>query len=366
MKGKFRIVALLRLCSIPKIGSQRIRKLIARFETPEAALTAATQELVAVPGIDRTLAGLVQKGGDSEFAASQINLMEKAGTELISYWDVDYPELLKRIADPPILFFLRGSRDALKRQSIAIVGTRIPSTYGKLMTEKLTGELVGNNLTIVSGLARGIDTIAHNTVVQMGGSTIAVLGSGVDVIYPDENKSLAQKICGDGAVISEFYMGAKPDAPHFPRRNRIISGLSLGTVVVEAGEKSGALITADCALDQNREVFALPGNANNPRGYGSNRLIQQGAKLVLTVNDILEEIEGQLDLFSNAEKKQRPKLSGLDEIIYNLLSVSDSKHIDKIASESQKSIAQVLSALLSLELQGVVKQLVGKNFIRSY
>ena len=180
------------------------------------------------------------------------------------------------------------------------------------MTEKLARDLVEMGLTVVSGLARGIDSIAHNAVLQHNKTTVAVLGSGVDAVYPHENKPLAKRIVKDGAVISEFPMGAKADAPHFPRRNRIISGLSLGCVVLEAGEKSGALITAHFALDQNREVFALPGNANNLKALGSNRLIQQGAKLVLSVNDILEELHGQLEMFAPAESRPAPKLTGLE------------------------------------------------------
>lgn len=366
MSKKFDPAWLLRLCSIPKIGSQRVRKLLAHFETPEAVINAAIQDLIRVAGIDRSLAELIRHGGDAAFAEEQLRSAQAIGAELISYWDDAYPALLKKISDPPSILFITGKAEVLHKQSVAIVGTRIPSTYGKLMTEKFSRDLVGNNLAIVSGLARGIDTVAHNSVVQMGGATIAVLGSGLDNIYPEENKPLAQKIMQEGAVISEFPMGSKPDAPHFPRRNRIISGLSLGTVVMEAGEKSGALITADCALEQNREVFALPGNANNPKCIGSNKLIQQGAKLVFRVDDILEELEGQLDMFRNASIRQKPNLTGMDEIIFNILSSSESKHIDKISAECQKPTSHVLSSLLSLELQGFVKQLVGKNFIKSY
>ncbi len=357
---------LLRLCSVPQIGSRRIRTLIARFRTPERVFAASTRELASLPGIDHSLASKIQSGGDSAFAQEQMNLMQKAKAEIIAFWDEDYPEMLKRIADPPVLLFLRGQRSVLKRHSLAIVGTRVPSTYGKLMTEKLAREIIDLNLAIVSGLARGIDTVAHKVAVQAGGITIAVLGSGVDRIYPEENKSLAEAISEHGAVISEFPMGAKPEASHFPRRNRIISGLSLGTLVMEAGEKSGALITAEFALEQNREVFAVPGNVNNPKCLGVNRLVQQGAKLVITIDDVIEELAGQLDLFAGrgAVEKQPPTLSGLDKTVYNVLSNSEAKHIDKIAMECKKPTALVLSALLSLELKGIVKQLIGKNFIR--
>ncbi len=364
MSSTFDPAVLLRLCTVPKIGSQRIRKLVAHFKTPENVLSASLRQLVRVDGIDHTLAVNINKGGDADFAQIQIRLMQKAHTKLISYWDAEYPTLLKKIADPPILLFVMGNVAVLNSQGVAIVGTRNPSTYGKIMTERLARELVGYNLTVISGLARGIDTVAHKVVVQEGGATVAVLGSGVDQIYPEENRALAENILENGAVVSEFPMGAKPDAPHFPRRNRIIAGLSLGALVVEAGEKSGALITADFALDQNREVFALPGNINSPKSIGCNRLIQQGAKLVVTVKDIIDELEGQLNLFERSEKKRSVTLSGDEEKVYDVLS-DEAKHIDRIAVECQMPTSQVLGLLLSLELKGVVQQLVGKNFVKS-
>ena len=365
MASKFDSARLLQLCSIPKIGSQRIRRLLQYFGAPDKVLSASVRQLVQVGGIDQSLAAQIRKGGDPKFVSMQIQRMERANTSIISYWDESYPVRLKKIADPPIILFLKGKRDVLGNQCIAIVGTRIPSTFGRIMTERLTSELVNKNAAIVSGLARGVDTVAHKAVVQMGGATIAVLGSGVDQIYPAENKGLSDKICEQGAVISEFPMGAKPDAPHFPRRNRIISGLSLGTVVVEAGEKSGALITADFALEQNREVFAVPGNANSPKSIGCNKLIQQGAKLVLNADDIIQELEGQLDFFAAAERKQNITLSGLERTVFDILSPNEPKHIDKIAAECKTPTSKVLGVLLALELRGIVKQLVGKNFVTS-
>lgn len=365
MASKFDPASLFRLCSIPQIGSQRIRRLLQHFGAPDNVLSASVRQLVQVSGIDQSLAAQIQKGGDPEFASEQVRRMKATKTSLTSYWDEIYPLRLKKIPDPPIMLFVRGHGEVLSNQCIAIVGTRIPSTFGKIMAEQLARELLNKNLAIVSGLARGIDTIAHKAVVQMGGATIAVLGSGVDQIYPLENKGLADKICEQGAVISEFPMGAKPDAPHFPRRNRIISGLSLGTVVIEAGERSGALITADFALEQNREVFAVPGNANSPKSIGCNKLIQQGAKLVLNADDIIEELEGQLDFFSDSQKKQNIVLSGLEKLVFDQLSANEPRHIDKIAAECKTPTSKVLGALLALELQGIVKQLIGKNFIAS-
>jgi DNA processing protein len=239
----------------------------------------------------------------------------------------------------------------------------MPSTYGKTVTEKLTMQLVENGLDIVSGMARGVDTVAHTAAIKRGGKTYAVLGCGVDVIYPSENRKLYEQIVENGAVISEYFLGAKPDAVNFPRRNRIISGMSLGVLVVEAGKKSGALITAEFALEQNREVFAVPGQITNHRSIGSNKLIQQGAKLVQSVEDILEEISPKLRSQRILEKPLPPDLSEADRLLLSKLS-TEPRHIDQLVLELDQSPAVLLGQLLRLELAGLVKQLTGKMFIR--
>ncbi len=354
--------AVLRLCTVPRLGSRRIRALIGRFKTPENVFNAPIRQLVEVEGIEKTLASTIKNGGNAAYVDSQLSKIKDHHVQILTYWDTDYPGLLKQVNDPPILLFYRGNPDCLQKPAIGIVGTRVPSTYGKLMADKFARELAEQQIVVVSGLARGVDTIAHRATVRTNGQTIAVLGSGLDQIYPEENKKLAADIGDNGVVLSEFPMGAKPDAPHFPRRNRIISGLSLGILVIEAGTKSGALITADFALEQNREVFAIPGNLNNPKSYGTNLLIQQGAKLVVSANDILEEI-GQLPQTQSA-KKPAPSLNAHEEKVYNVLS-NEPKHIDVIASLCQLPTSNVLGILLTLELKNIVQQLAGKNFIRA-
>ncbi|MFQ5631434.1 MAG: DNA-processing protein DprA, partial [bacterium] len=249
--------------------------------------------------------------------------------------------------------------------ALAIVGTRSPSTYGKQVAEKLTTGLAQEGFVTVSGFARGIDTVVHSETVKRGGQTIAVLGCGLDVIYPPENKTLAEKIIDKGAMISEFPFGTKPDAMNFPRRNRIISGLALGTIVVEARNKSGALITANLALDQNREVFAIPGSIYSPLSSGPHQLIKEGAKLVSTIEDIFEEIPIQGELFQRHEYKivDKEKLGQQNINILECLS-NDPVHIDQLASKTNLATSELLALLLQLEFSGYVKQLPGKMFVR--
>lgn len=355
--------AVLHLCTVPRLGSRRIRALIGRFKTPENVFNAPIRQLVEVEGIEKTLALIIKKGGDRAYVDSQLSKIKEHQVHIITYWDSNYPGLLKQVSDPPILFFYRGNPDCLQKPAIGIVGTRVPSTYGKLMADKFARELAEQNIVVVSGLARGVDTIVHRATVRANGQTVAVLGSGLDQIYPEENKKLATEICENGMVLSEFPMGAKPDAPHFPRRNRIISGLSAGILVIEAGIKSGALITADFALEQNREVFAIPGNLNNPKSHGTNMLLQQGAKLVMTVNDILDEI-GQSPQTPSPQHQVPMQLSSQEAKVYSMLS-NEPKHIDVIASQCQLPTSNVLGILLALELKNVVQQLAGKNFVRA-
>ena len=359
--SRFDPEALLRLCSIPRIGSTRIRALMARFGSPANVLKAPHRQLTQVDGIDTTLARYIRKGGDQTFAREQMKRLGQTGALLKSLWDDHYPPLLKRIASPPVLLWVLGDPKSLIQQGIAVVGTRMPTSYGKLMAENLTLEMVREPLAIVSGLARGVDTIVHRTVVDRGGCTVAVLGSGVDIIYPQENQKIAKRIAEKGALLSEFPLGSKPEATNFPRRNRIIAGMTLGTLVIEAGEKSGALITAEYALEQNREVFAVPGHINNPKCAGCNLLIQEGAKLVRKVDDIFEEING-LSLSAHHKQQDIP-LSGIEKRIYDQLNY-EPQHIDIIARSCNLSTHEILSVLLSLELKNLIRQMAGKNFLR--
>lgn len=354
---------ILLLLSIPNFGSGRVRRLLSVFGTTEAIFKAPVQRLMKVNGLDRKLIEQIKKGGDQKEVDQQLELIEKHRIHALTFWDAQYPELLKKTADPPLLLFFKGQLPERLPPCLAVVGTRTPTQYGKTVTEKLVGDLVHNGIAIVSGLARGIDTIAHQSALSYGGKTIAVLGCGLDHVYPPENRKIYQAIAEKGILFSEYFIGTGPDAVNFPRRNRIISGISLGVLIVEAGDKSGALITANYAVDQNREVFAIPGSVNNPKSSGPHRLIQQGAKLVHTVQDILDEIAPGLPQNQPAEKPIPPHLSPLDRSVLEKLS-SDPKHIDRLVLELKESPAMILSSLLNLELSGLVRQLSGKMFIR--
>ena len=263
------------------------------------------------------------------------------------------------------MLFYQGKLQAEDRNALAVVGTRSPTQYGKMAAERLTGELVAQGFTIVSGLARGVDTVAHRTALKHGGRTLAILGSGLDVVYPPENQRLLQDLCEAGAVLTEYPFGAKPDAVNFPRRNRIISGLALGVLVVEAGRESGAMITAHLALEQNREVFALPGSIFSPKSAGPHQLVQEGAKLVQGIDDILVELHAQLNLFTAAEYDAKIPVA-LEEASRKVLSAlsSEARHIDELMRQLHMNPAPLMAILLELECQNLIKQLPGKLFVK--
>ncbi len=358
----------LRLANIPGIGHSRMRKLVQKFGSSESVLSATLHQLVATEGIDKKTADAIRRasGRNIDFVDDQLKRMARYSTRLMTFQDHDYPASLNSVADGPAFLFVRGQTAALQLPAVGIVGTRGPSTYGKTMAETLARELAQRGIAVVSGLARGIDTCAHAAALRAGGTTIAVLGSGVDRIYPSENLKLATELLVQGALVSEYPMNTAPDAVHFPGRNRIISGLALGVVVVEAGEKSGALITADYALEQNREVFAVPGPAYAPKSKGPNGLIKQGAKLVEHVDDILCEIEHRLRPESRPTFRPQPqlKLTDVETAIYEILR-PEPLHVDAISQKSNLAVSEALNHLLALELQGVVKQLAGKHFSRA-
>jgi DNA processing protein len=360
------IHALLSLSSVQRIGPQKIRALISHFEAPENVLKAPARELIAVPGIDKKLAlNILHNTNGEKFADEQLKRLNKLGGRIVSVWDREYPDLLRKIYDPPAFLFVLGKFRELDARAIALVGTRHPTPYGYSIAENLTRDLAKQSITIVSGLARGVDTIVHSNSLKYKTRTIAVIGSGLDVPYPPENKKLLDHIAEEGAVVSEFPMGTKPDASNFPRRNRIISGLTLGTVVIESAEDGGALITATTALDQNREVFAVPGNITEKRSAGSNKLIRDGrAKLITCVDDIFTELRIQLHL-SLGESTQKPinELTSTERVIFNLLG-AEPIHIDTLAEKANSSTSNVLVTLLSLEFKGLTRQLPGKMFIR--
>lgn len=354
----------LRLMSIPGMGLRRILNIVHHFKDIDRIFESNISELCQIPGINKNLAEAILKTDTERFVDEQLAILEKSPFEVTTIFDKNYPEKLKNIYDPPILFYRLGDFDEKDSDAVAIVGTRLPSSYGKAITEKLVQGLVEQQLTIVSGFARGIDTIAHKTAIHNNGRTIAVLGNGIDRVYPPENRDLKNQIIENGVYCSEFPIGTKPDAVNFPRRNRIISGLSLGVVVIEAGEKSGAILTAYYAVDQNRDVFAVPGRISDSKSIGTNRLIQKGAKLILDVDDILAEIEN-LRKFSTqpGQIKIEFELEGDEKAIFEELS-NDPVNIDALAEALHKSPFELLPVLLNMEIKGYVRQLAGKMFVR--
>ena len=356
-------IDLLRLYSIQGIGPTRIRNLITAFGSPKGVLKAPIQRLVCIQGIEKHMARQIKENVDDKYVEYQLDYLQQNHIKVLTYWDKSYPQRLKKIYDAPVMLFYKGDVTVLQTDSLGVVGTRNPSEYGKMVTEKFCRELVKYNMTIVSGLARGIDTVAHRTVVKNGGKTIAVLGCGLDQIYPPENKNLAKHVIENGVIISEYRIGTIPDPGNFPRRNRIISGLSIGTLVSEASKKSGALITAYQALDQNREVFAIPGPITSRKSHGTNNLIKQGAKLVQDTDDIIQELESQLGNIESLEEQTISMLKGFEKTLFEMLS-EDPIHIDLLARQSERTTSEVLSVLLTLEIMGVAKQLSGKMFVR--
>jgi DNA processing protein len=291
--------------------------------------------------------------------------LQEQDIKYVTIEDGEYPRLLRNIFDPPPALFVRGSLSRLGEQAVAVVGSRRPTPYGLAVAEKLGEELARAGLAVVSGMARGIDSAAHRGALAAGGMTVAVLGCGVDVVYPRENRRLMEEIIRSGAVVSEFPPGSPPEAWHFPVRNRIISGLSRATVVVEAAEKSGALITADLALEQGREVMAVPGPVTSPQSRGPNQLIKQGARLVEGAEDILEEL-GMTCLFSAGERQSPalPRLTADEEAVYGTLS-TEPLPVDVVVEKTGLAVQQVLSALMFLEVKGLVRQFPGRLYARS-
>ena len=347
---------------ISRIGRARITLLEHHFSSLKDAWQASISELKAAGLDSRTAQHIVTRRATIDPDAESKRL-EDEGVHSLTWHDAEYPPRLKEIYNLPPLLYLRGELLPDDERSIAVVGTRKPTAYGREATYQLSYDMARAGVTIVSGLARGIDAIAHRAALDAGHRTIAVMGSGIDVIYPREHAALSGEIAQNGAVISEHPLGTRPDAQNFPRRNRIISGITLGTVVIEGGEGSGALITARHALEQDREVFAVPGNIFSPSSRGTNRLIRESsAKLVSNCNDILEE----LNLSSVDQQIEMAALFPEDEADSEILRyvTYDPIHIDEIIRSSGVAISTVSSGLAMMELKGLVKQVGGMNYIR--
>lgn len=345
------------------IGPAKLRALIDYFESPASAWQATESQLIKL-GFDRRAAGNLLAARSELDLDAELARLQRAGIELLTWESPAYPSYLLEIPDPPPVLYMRGALQEIDRWAVAVVGTRRLTRYGRQITEELVAGLVKNRVTVVSGLARGIDAVAHKTAVSLGGRTIAVLGSGFNHVYPAEHRQLAKQIAdGQGAVLTEYALDVEPEAKNFPPRNRIISGISMGTVVVEAGERSGALITADFAVEQNREVFAVPGNVNSPVSRGPNRLIQQGAKLVLDVQDVLEELKINMVAAKTAVQMVLPETSE-EAAIYAHLSAQPA-HVDDICRATGLPTAVVGSTLVVMELKGMVQQIGRMNYVLS-
>lgn len=355
---------------IDNVGAQRIRLLLQFVENPQLIFRLEQSELETIRGIGPKTAEEIVSFNEWDEVDRIIEKTHRTGAEIMTYWDQDYPALLREIYDPPIILWVKGNRKALDTTCVSIVGTRKAGDYALEMTRKFSGALVEQGLTIVSGLAYGVDAAAHKAAVDSGGRTVAVLGSGIDWIYPTENKGLASQIIEtEGAVISEFPLGTVPEATNFPVRNRIVSGMSLGTLVAASGINGGSMITATSALDQNREVFVIPHPVGHPNAIGCNSLIKRGmGKLVQNVDDILSEINIHIpergeDSSGNLKEKNWRSLE-LDDLAVKICETLEEKsfHIDNLAARFGLRAQKLLPKLLELEMQDCIRQTAGKNF----
>ncbi len=344
---------------IPGIGPVRFSQLLKYFGNLAGAWTAGPAELKQA-GLDSSAIRSITASRPKISLEEEIEKLDRYGVKALTSNDPDYPARLKEIYDFPPVLYIKGSLLPQDEWCIAVVGTRRATVYGRQVTEEIAADLVRNKITIASGLARGIDTVAHRSTLEAGGRTLAIFACGLDIVYPAENTEMARRIPSQGALISEYPLGTKPRPDNFPRRNRILSGLSLGVLVVEAGETSGAMITAHLALEQNREVFAIPGSVLSPASIGTNKLIQEGAKLVRDYRDILEELN-LTAVARQIEMKELLPSSETESLLFQKLS-AEPLHIDEVCRSSGLPISTVSSTLAMMELKGLVKQVGAMNY----
>jgi DNA processing protein len=373
-------VAWVALTLTPGLGPTRAKRLVEFFGAIDGVFQASLTELEAA-GLPAAAAQALGTGKSLELAHDELAKAAAAGIRIVSLDDPEYPARLRQIYDPPLVLYVRGRVEPVSEPGIAVIGTRHPTPYGLGMAERLACDLASRGLVILSGLARGVDSAAHRGAVTAKGKTVAVFGTGVDVVYPKENSRLADQILTlGGALVSEFPLGTFAAPQNFPIRNRIISGMSFAVLVVEAAEYSGTRITARCALEQGREVYAVPGNVTNKNSWGPNTLIKQGAHLVATWEDVWEELPADVQLAltpppgaesqtgQTASLFEEPSLSPHEKRIYAVLKADEAMHLDEIIEklEADLSSSEIFAALFELELAGKVKQLPGKNFVRSF
>jgi DNA processing protein len=363
----------LALTLTPGLASRLCARLLKQFGSPESVFRASRVALESchIPG--ETVEGILKKKAFPRAEKELAGIQRVCGCSLLNWAEAEYPQTLLQIYDPPVLLYLRGDPQVLSLPSLSIVGTRKPTVYGTQMAQRLGRELAARGLIIVSGLARGIDAIAHQGALDAQGRAIGVLGTGIDVCYPKENKKLYERVLERGAIISEFPLRTHPAPENFPVRNRIVAGLPLGVVVVEGAQYSGSLITARLAMEFGREVFGVPGNATQPVSFAPNQLIKQGAKLVVGAEDVIEElptpVRAALLQAEQPEAEQRnllaaASLNGSEKKLYELLTADDPIHIDDIVERSGLNSSDVLATLFNLEMQGIVRQLPGKQFCK--
>jgi DNA processing protein len=393
------ILAWLAMVLTPGLGPRRIFRAVRGMREPADILQLPLTALEALQ-IPLVSARFIAEGKARKAAEQEWQTIAESGCSLMTFGDADYPERLREIFDPPPVLWVRGDRALLSRPAIAVVGTRAPSPYGTGMAEMLSRDLAARRMVILSGMARGVDTAAHKGALSAGGRTVAVWGTGLDVVYPKENKRLAEDlVMSGGSIVSEQPMGTFPAPQNFPLRNRIISGMSVGVLVVEAGEQSGTRVTARCALEQNRDVYAVPGNVTSRNAWGPNTLIKQGAKLVATWEDVWEELPSQIrlelegrpasgdrvqdSLFASGGESEAgvtasllrqgesalpagPPLSAPEAAVYGVLRMDEAVQIEELLErlEGQVTSAEIFTALFELELNNHIRQLPGKNYVR--
>jgi len=374
----------LALALTPGMGPTRIWRAMERLCSAEKVLEATLTELECA-GMPASAAQFVFDGRARTAAVEEMKRVTEAGVTLLTPDNEAYPERLKEIYDPPAVLWVRGNIELLRRPGIAVVGTRQPTPYGAGMAELLSRDLAQRRLVILSGMARGVDTAAHKGALDAGGKTVAVWGTGIDVIYPKENKRLAEQIVETGStIVSEYPMGTFPAPQNFPIRNRILSGMSVGVLVIEAAEYSGTRITARLATDQNRDVYAVPGNVTNKNAWGPNTLIKQGAKLTATWEDVWEDLPSQIRLqledelaAARSDESKTPGTASLfndqpltehEQKVFNRLRHDEATQLDELIEHLEQELgsSEIFAALFELELSGKVRQLPGKNYVRAF
>jgi DNA processing protein len=349
------------LLSLPKMTDVKLNNLLQSFKSPEVIFEASTQDLIEGAGIEPDLASAIKNYRRSDEIKQKITIGERLGIKTVSFLDGNYPKNLTTIDQFPPVLFVRGEIKIEDAMALAIIGTRSATDYGKQIAEKFALELAGYGITIVSGLARGIDTIAHKGAIKGKGRTLAVLGCGIDVYYPPENRKLYSEIAEHGAVLTEFNLGTPPLAHHFPKRNRVISGLAVAVLAVEARSKSGVLNTVEWAANQGRDVYVVPGDIRSKTSEGTNQLIKDGAKPVSSIQDILEE----LGISVKKEKKREVPVSEIEKKLLETIAL-EPLYVDKIAELTNMDIPSLLTILLDLEMKGLVNQLPGKRYIKNF